>query len=63
MYDRDLGNVKYYATVAVADPAIGVGGGTPRHLPKIWCPLERTFKKYMNHCHRDPGNIFFNKHA
>jgi len=50
----------------VAYPAISVGGRVaPPHapLPKMWCPLDGSFKLYLNHCHRDPVNYFFYKNV
>jgi len=38
----------------------GLAAPPPAPLPKIWHPpYEQNFKLYMNHCHRDPVNIFF----
>jgi len=51
----------------VADPAIGMGGGqiasTRPPAKNVTSPLNGYFKLYMNHCHLDPVNIMFYKHA
>jgi len=56
-------SITQYRLWALADPDIGVGGKLPPPprppRQKFGIPLDGNFKLYMNHCHRDPVNIFY----
>jgi len=46
---------------SVADTTIAWGGGDAPFTPfclKLSAPLDGNFILYINHCHRDPVNIF-----